>query len=175
MSGFDRTHIFVGSYIWELPLARKAQGWQRKALHGWQVSGITSFQSGNPITPGISGDRAGTGGGGQRPNLVGPVTRLMTLARWFNTEAFSVPALGTFGSAGRSLVRGPGINDWDVSFSKRTELKENVSLQFRAEFFNLFNHAQFSGVGGTVASATFGQVVSARDPRITQLGLRLVF
>ncbi|MBI3693343.1 MAG: TonB-dependent receptor [Acidobacteria bacterium] len=175
MSGFDRTHIFVGSYVWELPLARKAQGWQRKALHGWQISGITNFQSGNPITPGVSGDRAGTGGGGQRPNLIGAVTRIMTLARWFNTDAFALPALGTFGNAGRALVRGPGINDWDVSFSKRTELKENVSLQFRAEFFNLFNHAQFSGVGATVGSATFGQVVSARDPRITQLGMRLLF
>ena len=107
--------------------------------------------------------------------MLGPITRVMTLARWFNTDVFSVPALGAFGNAGRSLVRGPGVNDWDVSFSKRTELKENVTLQFRAEFFNFFNHAQFSGVGGTVGSATFGQVVSARDPRITQLGMRLMF
>jgi len=175
LSSFDRTHIFVGSYIWELPLGRKARGWQRKALNGWQVSGITNFQSGNPLTPGISGDRAGTGGGGQRPNVLGPITRVMTLAQWFNTDVFSVPALGAFGNAGRSLVRGPGVNDWDVGFSKRTELKENVTLQFRGEFFNFFNHAQFSGVGGTVGSATFGQVVSARDPRITQLGMRLMF
>ena len=70
---------------------------------------------------------------------------------------------------------GPGINNWDLSFSKRTELTERVLLQLRAEFFNLFNHAQFSGVGTTFAAGTFGQVTSARDPRIGQLGLRLLF
>ncbi|MCC6391747.1 MAG: hypothetical protein IT167_14200, partial [Bryobacterales bacterium] len=69
----------------------------------------------------------------------------------------------------------PGINNWDLSFSKRTDLRENIALQFRAEFFNLFNHTQWSGVGTTLAAGTFGQVTSARDPRITQFGLRLVF
>src|SRR5262249_31646865 len=158
MSSFDRTHIFLGSYVWELPPALRARGWRRQARHGWQISGITSLQSGNPLTPGISGDRAGTGGGGQRPNLTGPVTRLITLARWFNTDAFAVPALGAFGNAGRALVRGPGINDWDVSFSKRTELREKMALQFRAEFFNLFNHAQFSAVRTPVRSPPFCQL-----------------
>ncbi|MBO0798198.1 MAG: hypothetical protein J2P31_05195 [Blastocatellia bacterium] len=73
------------------------------------------------------------------------------------------------------MARGPGINNWDVSFSKRTAIRENVSLQFRAEFFNLFNHTQWSGVSASLSSANFGRVTSARDPRITQLGLRLVF
>jgi len=72
-------------------------------------------------------------------------------------------------------VRGPGVNNWDISIAKRTALAENVTLQFRAEFFNLFNHSQFLGVGTTVGAGTFGQVVSARDPRITQLALRLIF
>ena len=73
------------------------------------------------------------------------------------------------------MIVGPGINDWDVSFSKRTAITESILLQFRAEFFNLFNHPQWSGVGATLGSATFGQVTSARDPRIGQLGLRLLF
>ncbi|HWB98925.1 MAG TPA: hypothetical protein VG672_19585, partial [Bryobacteraceae bacterium] len=115
------------------------------------------------------------GGGTQRPNLTGPVTRQETLAAWFNTNVFAIPALGTFGNAGRSLVRGPGINNWDLSFSKRTTIRENIMLQFRGEFFNLFNHTQYSGVATTVGAATFGQVTSARDPRITQFGLRLLF
>jgi hypothetical protein len=72
-------------------------------------------------------------------------------------------------------VRGPGIFNSDLSFSKATDLRENVRLQFRAEFFNIFNHTQWASVGASVGSSTFGQVVSARDPRITQLGLRLTF
>ncbi|MBI4876681.1 MAG: TonB-dependent receptor [Acidobacteria bacterium] len=175
LSGFDRRHMLVTSYVWEMPFGRKAGGWQRKVLGGWQISGISSFQSGNPLTMGITGDRAGTGAGGQRPNVVAPLTRPKQLSQWFSTNSFAVPALGQFGNAGRGLVAGPGINNWDLSFSKRTALREGLSLQFRAEFFNLFNHAQFSGVGTTVGSATFGQVTSARDPRIGQLGLRLLF
>jgi len=175
LSSFDRRHMLITSYIWELPFGRKTQGWQRKAFGGWQISGISSFQSGNPITMFISGDRAGTGGGSQRPNVVAPLTVPKQLGQWFSTNSFAVPALGQFGNAGRSIVIGPGINNWDLSFSKRTDLRERISLQFRAEFFNLFNHSQFSGVGTTVGAGTFGQVTSARDPRIGQLGLRLLF
>ena len=86
---------------------RGLKGWQRKAFHGWQISGISSFQSGNPLTMTISGDRAGVGGSAERPNLNGPVERLHTLSSWFTTSVFSIPALGTFGNAGRALVRGP--------------------------------------------------------------------
>lgn len=174
-ASFDRTHVLTASWVWEVPFTQALQGWRRTAFHGWQFSGIASFWSGNPLTIGISGDRAGVGTGGQRPDVVGAAARIKSLSRWFTTEAFALPALGTFGNAGRSLVRGPGVNNWDVSFAKRTQLAENVMLQFRAEFFNLFNHSQFSGVGTTVGAGTFGQVVSARDPRITQLGLRLLF
>ncbi|HEU0141187.1 MAG TPA: carboxypeptidase regulatory-like domain-containing protein [Bryobacteraceae bacterium] len=175
ISSFDRRHMLIASYIWEIPFAKSTTGWKRKVLDGWQISGISSFQSGNPLTIGITGDRAGTGAGGQRPNLIAPVDRPRELSQWFSTSSFALPAQGTFGNAGRSLVTGPGINNWDVSFSKRTDLTESVSLQFRAEFFNLFNHAQWSGVGTTFGTGTFGQVTSARDPRIGQLGLRLLF
>lgn len=175
VSSFDRTHVLTASWVWELPFAKATEGLTRKVFDGWQISAIASFHSGNPLTIGIFGDRAGVGTGGQRPNVVGEATRLKMLARWFNTDAFAIPAQGTFGNAGRSLVRGPGINNWDISFAKRTPLRENVVLQFRAEFFNLFNHSQFAGVGTTVGAGTFGQVTSARDPRISQLGLRLIF
>jgi hypothetical protein len=128
-----------------------------------------------PLTVTVPGDRAGIGGGGQRPDVVGPLTIEKTLARWFSTTAFGNPALGTFGTAGRSLIRGPGINNWDISFIKRTDFTERVSMQFRAEFFNLFNHTQFAGVNTSFGAPAFGQVTSARDPRITQLALRLLF
>jgi hypothetical protein len=175
LSGFDRRHMFVASYVWEIPFGQKLSGWQKKVLAGWQISGISSFQTGNPFTVGISPDRAGTGGGGQRADVVGPLSTPKQLSQWFSTSAFALPALGTFGNEGRNAIAGPGINDWDVSFSKRTAIKESITLQFRAEFFNLFNHPQWSGVGATFGSATFGQITSARDPRIGQLGLRLLF
>jgi hypothetical protein len=90
------------------------------------------------------------------------------------------PALGTFGNLGRNVVRAPGFANWDVSFSKKAELFRTandhpVQLQFRGEFFNLFNHTQWSGVSAAVGAANFGQITSARDPRLTQLGLRLIF
>ncbi|MCZ2078198.1 MAG: hypothetical protein LC130_24770 [Bryobacterales bacterium] len=175
LSNFDRRHMLIASYIWELPFARNLRGWQRKALHGWQISGITNFQTGNPFSIGISPDRAGTGGGGQRADIVSPVTVSKQKLAWFSTGSFALPALGAFGNSGRNIITGPGINNWDLSFSKRTDLRENIALQFRAEFFNLFNHTQWSGVGSTLAAGTFGQVTSARDPRITQFGLRLLF
>jgi hypothetical protein len=175
LANADRSHVLISSYVWELPIARSPTGWRRAALQGWQLAGIASAQSGNPLTITINPDRAGIGMTGQRPNVLAPIERLGSIARWVNTEAFAVPAAGTFGTAGRSLVRGPGILNLDVSCTKKIIFTERISLQFRGEFFNLLNHTQFSGVGTTVASGTFGQVTSARDPRIAQLGLRLVF
>jgi outer membrane receptor protein involved in Fe transport len=174
LSGFDRTHVLVLSYVYELPLFRTTSGFLKHILGGWQISGISRFESGTPFSITIPGDLAGVGTNGQRPNLTGPIKLEKTQLRWFS-GSFALPAQGTFGSLGRNVVRGPGINNWDVSFSKRTAIRENISLQFRAEFFNLFNHTQWAGVSASLGSANFGQITSARDPRITQLGLRLIF
>lgn len=175
LSSFDRTHVLALSYIYELPFLKGSKGLTRKAFYGWQLSGISRFESGTPATVTIPADRAGVGGGAQRPDLVAPITVDKTLARWFSTSSFANPALGSFGSAGRGLFRAPGINNWDVSFIKRTEISERVAMQFRAEFFNLFNHTQWAGINTSLGAAAFGQVTSARDPRITQLALRLLF
>ena len=175
LSGFDRTHMLIMSYVWELPFARHAQGWRARGLGGWELSGINSYQSGLPGTVAGNIDWAGIGRTGQRPNVVGVATPIKTFARWFDTAAFAAPALGTFGNAGRSLVRAPGMNNWNLAAIKKMQLRENMRLQFRAEFFNIFNHTQYSGVGTTFGAASFGQVTAALDPRITQLALRLNF
>lgn len=174
-SSFDRMHVLVLSYVYELPFAQTSRGLTKALFNGWQISGINSFQSGTPLTITIPSDRAGVGSASQRPDIVGSLMTPHTLQQWFSPGSFALPALGTFGNAGRGLVRGPGINNWDVSFSKRFPIKEQVSFQFRAEFFNLLNHTQYSGVGTSLGAATFGQVTSARDPRITQLAIRLQF
>ncbi len=179
LSGFDRTHVLVLSYVYELPGLKGTAPVVKHAFGGWQVSGISRFESGTPLTVTVPGDRAGTGSGGQRPDATGPIVMERTLQQWF-TGSFATPALGTFGSLGRGVVRGPGISNWDVSFSKKTELfrtgnDQPVQLQFRAEFFNLFNHTQYAGVSTALGAANFRQVTSARDPRLTQLALRLLF
>lgn len=175
LASFSRTHVFTASYVWEIPFARNFNTWRRKVFHGWQISGITSAQSGNPITPVISSDRAGVGGGAQRPNLTGSVRNIGAKVMWFDTSVFALPPPGTFGNEGRGIIPGPGFFNTDLSFAKNTPIHERLTLQFRAEFFNIFNHTQWAGVGATFGSGTFGQVTSARDPRITQLALRLVF
>lgn len=175
ISSFDRSHVFVLSYVYEIPFGQQLKGFSRALLQGWQISGITSIQTGNPLTISVPGDTAGVGGGTQRANVSGPVDMPKTLAEWFDTSAFSSPARGTFGNSSRSIVRGPGFHNWDVSISKWFTLHENIRAQFRGEFFNIWNHTQWAGVNSSFGSAAFGQVTSARDPRITQLGLRLVF
>jgi hypothetical protein len=176
LSAFDRRHIFVLSYVYPLPFWQQQNTWYQKAFGGWQLSGITTIQSGMPLNIGIQGDRAGTGTGNQRPNLVGDWRAGGgTEKRWFNTDAFALPALGTFGNLGRNAVIGPGMNNWDISMQKYFSFTERWKLQARAEAFNAPNHLQYWGVATTVGASNFGQVTSATDPRTFQFALKLLF
>ena len=94
VSSFDRPHVLVLSYIYELPFARNSTGLTRALLQGWQLSGITRFESGTPLNVTIPGDRAGTGSGGQRPDVIAPIELEKSFARWFSTSSFANPALG---------------------------------------------------------------------------------
>ena len=176
----DRTHMFSFNYVWEMPFFKGRQGPAAAILRGWQVSGITSFQSGLPLTVTQPGDVANFGGGtgGQRPDLVGDPHegRGASLARYFNVDAFRqvTRPLG-IGTAPIGAVRGPGINNFDVSLFKNVAPKEGMRLQVGAEFFNVLNHAQFEGVGVGLGSPTFGTVTDARDPRVVQLRARFSF
>ncbi len=173
---YDRRHIFVFSYIYPLPFWRGQEAWYKKALGGWQLSGVTTIQSGRPLNLGITGDRAGNGGSAQRPDVVGDWSKdAGTRLRWFAPEAFAVPALGTFGNLGRNALTGPGTNNWDVSVQKQFVITERVRTEFRAEFYNAPHHFSYYGVDTTVGRATFGQVNAAGDPRILQFGLRLSY
>ncbi len=176
LSSFDRRHIFVFSYVYSLPFWRAQNLWYEKALGGWQLSGVTTLQRGLPLNLGIQPDRAGTGGGGQRPDVVGDWwTGERSARQWFNTSAFALPALGAFGNLGRNVVIGPGTNNWDVSLQKAFKLSERARTEFRAEFYNAPHHFSYFGVGSTLGSANFGQVTSATDPRTLQFALRVEF
>jgi hypothetical protein len=170
--GFDRTHNLVVNYIYELPFLKNRHDAVGRIFGGWEISGITTVSSGPVASPGISTGRNGLA---TRPNLVGDVEGARTVQQWFNTAAFAEPAPGFFGNAGRNIIREPGTHKWDMSFFKNNRITESVNLQFRAEFFNIFNHASFNGINTTFGSGAFGSVTSARDPRIVQFGLKLGF
>ncbi len=189
-NGSDRTHVFVANYLYELPSLGRRLGWKPAAavLDGWQISGITSFVSGGPFTPGFSTtDNHEITGSSEsaRIDVIGNgKVSSPTFLRAFNTDAFAMPAVGTFGTAGYNILRGPGLNNWDFSLSKRFHLKsETRYILVRGEFYNAWNHTQFSGVDSTARfqpngaqiNATFGQYNAARDPRRVQISGRFMF
>lgn len=188
---FDQTHVFVLSYSYRLPDLAFAQnsGVARSVFHGWNLSGITTFASGFPsgisfaYSDGV--DRTG-GGDAQRVwMLQNPVLARgdRSITKWFNTAAFGAPGRNEFGDAPRDVFRGPGISSFDVTFGKDFKITERFNLQFRSEFYNLFNHTQYDGVDSTARfdsqgrqiNARFGQVISARPAREIQFSLRLQF
>ena len=178
LSSFDHRHRFVGSFVYELPFARKFSGRTEKLLAGWQVSSIVTLQSGAPFTVNLGVDRANIGAGpAQRPNLLRDqnLSSGRTPERWLDTSAFSLPNQFTFGNAGRNIVFGPGLNNVDLSLQKETRISERVLVKFRAEAFNALNHPNLDVPNRIAFSPTFGRIFSAEPPRQIQFGLKLEF
>jgi len=185
LSDFDVRHRLVSSYTYELPFGQSkpfladVAGIMKLLVSGWQLNGITSFQSGFPLNI-IAADTSGAGSFTVlRANRVkdGNLSSgERTIQRYFDITAFEAPRPGTFGNGGRNTIIGPGINNWNFSLLKNTVVGEKKTLQFRAEFFNGFNHPQFFAPGNSVSSpATFGRINSARSPRSIQFGLKFNF
>jgi hypothetical protein len=188
-SMFDARHRLVLSYQWSLPWFRQAHSWYQHALGNWQVNGITTFMSGTPFTVFDSHDVSLQGGAPEitgfsanRPNLIGdPNSGPHTVTEWFNTAAFQQLApnpnspVQQFGNEGRNVVQGPGFQQWDFSAFKNMHFAEAKDLQFRAEFFNLFNHPNFRLPDSDISSPTFGQIQEALPPRLIQLALKFMF
>jgi hypothetical protein len=206
LSLFDARNRFVFSYLWNLPVPNY-QGFKGKALNGWAVSGITTFQSGFPIRLGSQADQElmnsfdfelpgkpdiispfqigdprksgfcaiGTGPGTGSPCQGGNY--------YFNPNGFALPALTPqstpaqlLGDAGRTICCGPGIDNFDFALHKTTPVTESTSIEFRTEFFNIFNHTQFLNPDGTITDgADFGKVKRTRDPREIQFALKFLF
>jgi Carboxypeptidase regulatory-like domain/TonB-dependent Receptor Plug Domain len=188
-SNLDRRHIAFVNFIYEVPFLKNSSNKLLKStVGGWQVSGIVSIQSGNPINiteGGISYDPvAGTGNitntlpnSNNRPNVNGSVRTPHTVNSWFDTSAFSDTAAGLFGNFPRNSVYGPGRQNWNLAFFKSFVFSEDRGsrLELRAETFNTFNHTQFKDVSNTFSASNFGAVTTAHDPREIQLGVKLIF
>jgi outer membrane receptor protein involved in Fe transport len=179
---FDVRNRFSGSFVWLLPFGKGQKfgsHWSSVIEHmlgGWQVNGILSLQSGLPITPVLGFDNSNTGSLQDRPNVTrDPNNGPRTVQKWFDTGAFELPPQFSYGNSGKNIIDGPPIKSFDFSVFKNWNIVEKISLQFRAEFFNLTNTPQFNPPGTTFGTASFGVISSAGDPRQIQFGLKLIF
>jgi hypothetical protein len=169
----------VASYSWLMPIDRLFSSAPRRLTEGWNLSGITRFATGFPITVSQSGDLALTGFSFDFPNYLGGVVKSNPRASsghtFFNKSAFSTEQVGVIGNSNPRPIYGPGIINTDAGVSKTTKINERYSFQLRGEFFNLFNRAQFTTVQGNFASSQFGQITAASPGRIGQVSAKFLF
>jgi hypothetical protein len=171
-SSFDVTHRFASSFNYALPLS--TLGGPRFLVEGWQINGIVTLQSGQPFTPFISVFDPYRNESFNRPNVVGDPNANVPDGLAFNPAAFAAPAPGTFGNAGRNIVRGDGFQSVDLSIFKRIPIADSASVELRGEFVNSFNNVNFQGPDVNLASNP-GVFRAAAQPRIVQLGAKLTF
>jgi hypothetical protein len=190
LAAFDVTHSFVVSYNYHLPLDKL---WRPNRLSsGWTITGVTRFSTGLPVFLREPDDHSllGTSYSGPTSNTVDepnfiPGSLNITDPRkadeasgrnpYFNKSLFSKEAIGQLGNASRRFFHGPGLNNWDMGLVKDLRITEEKTLQFRAEFFNMFNHTQFANPNGSIRSSTFGFVTGAHAPRIGQVAIKFLF
>jgi hypothetical protein len=201
-SGLDRSQIAFVNFIYDIPFLKNSSSKLLKStVGGWQVSGIVTLQTGEPIhiseggihncaqtssasDPKCAGSLLGTGNissiipnADNRPNISGSVSYPKTAKSWFAKGAFSPTAAGTWGNLPFNSIRGPGRQNWNVALFKSFLFSESrgSKLEFRAEFFNVFNHTEFNNVSNSFTNGDFGAITSAHDPREIQLGLKAYF
>jgi len=185
LSDFDARHRFVLSGIYLLPLKWDRNGFSRRLAEGWSIAPIVNLQSGNPFSPIDPTTNPSSLLTFDRPNLVPgqPLTLPNpTPSQWLNKAAFALAPAGTFGNAGRNILTAPGFEDIDFAIAKNTAIRERLSLQIRAEAFNLFNHPNFAQPANNFAGANYGQITATRtargdlgSSRQLQLGMKLIF
>jgi hypothetical protein len=164
--------VFSGTY--NLP------GRRWTLTRGWHLQAIGTMQSGTPLSAIVSADVSGTGSPiMNRPNLVGnPNISNPTPSRFFDPAAFQIPEDGTFGNSGRNVIIGPGIRNVDLALARSFRMSDTTRAQFRADFYNAFNHPNFVApptMQNFADSSDFGALFVARSPRIVQLGLKFLW
>ena len=180
-ASFDRRHIFVATYDYRLPFFKTMNGVGKAVLYGWEVSGITRFQSGGYFTP-----TANTAIGTRRADYLGgavlvsdsgapALTCTGVCIPWVNTTAFAAAPPTRRGTAGVGIIQGPPLKTWDISARKQFAINERFNLRLQADFFNIFNRANFRSPAVVVTNGGFGSVTSAGPARNIQFGLKLNF
>jgi hypothetical protein len=190
----NQPYVLVANYVYDLPFFKDQRGVIGHILGGWEWSGITTLDSGTSTYIRQNYDPFNSqryAGAGTYPGGIGidydtapprsdvvygmPLGGNNSRFEWFNQAAFA-DAIGHFGNQGRGLLLTPGIENWDMAAIRNFKIKERASLQFRGEFFNTFNHTNFTGLGTNVdTTSTFGKLTSTHNPRTIQLGAKLYF
>lgn len=182
-AGYDRTHTFVQSYIYELPFGANKRWLQsgigRWVLGDWQINGILSAYSGQPLDIRISNASLNSPGNNNRPNMLGKPTVLGAIGsgkKFFDVSAFAAPTANTYGTTGRNILHGPKLVNLDLSLFRKFRVNERVGGEFRFESFNFTNTPHFERPASTLGNADFGEVNSAlADQRLIQFGLKITF
>ncbi|HWC75941.1 MAG TPA: TonB-dependent receptor [Blastocatellia bacterium] len=174
-ASFDRRHIFVTTYQYQIPLFRNWKGIQGAILAGWEVSGITRLQTGQYLTM-----RGNTSIGTRRADYIGldaelPFSYLQGPAKWFNTAAFRTAPDTRRGNSGVGVVEGPGRHLWDLSLRKKFSITESKSIQIQGDFFNAFNQTNLNNPNTTVTDQAFGTINGSAPGRNIQVGLKFNF
>jgi hypothetical protein len=186
VSDFNRSHVFVVSYLWDIPKPATSNKFVNYALGGWELTGIVTAETGLPFTifagkdisqTGLNVDRGVYLGGNPTGNTA---CHSAPCVSWLNTAAFGLPAAGTVGNVGKSALVGPGLFNWDIGAFKNFAITERWRVQLRGEFFNTLNHTNLTNASNnypnfTVNSGGFGTITNAYDPRILQLALKVFF
>ena len=176
----DRTHILAISSVWMIPSPRVNQALDA-VIGGWQLTGIYTASTGSPLAVRAGVDRSLNGQNLDTADLIGDWriqddrSRGEEMQRWFNTSAFALPALGTVGTSGVNIVRGPAASNLDLAMFKNFAIKERFRFQFRAEFFNALNHTVLGNPNTALTNANFGRILSTGTPRVGELGLKFSF
>ncbi len=198
-SSLNTPQIFIANYIYQLPFYTAQHGFTGHVLGGWEVSGITSVETGQSATvtqavdpfaciapannpngciagtyPGGLGISSPNGSIAPRADQIAPVSRPKQLNQFFSTSSFS-QAVGHFGTSSNGSFVGPGFQNWDLGAIKNVQIGERYKFQLRGEFFNAFNHTNYSGVDSNLNDANFGQVTSTHLPRRIQIGAKVYF
>lgn len=201
----DIRHRNVLSYIYELPFYKSQNGFAGKVLGGWQLSGVTVLETGIPFNITEPTDRSLSGAGSDRPDVVGTgqlqffdprntnasnggpnrsfngtgggtaTAATNPFFRRVGSGTSLAAGAGRFGTLGRNVFHGPGDVTFDMTLMKRTRIGEGKIIEFRSEFFNIFNHANFGNPNGNIGSVNFGRITTTRDPRLIQFGLKFTF
>ncbi|MGH9326290.1 MAG: carboxypeptidase regulatory-like domain-containing protein, partial [Terriglobia bacterium] len=183
VSDFNVPQNFVLNYFWQLPSPQ--HGLAKRLLGGWSTTGIWTWQSGFPLDINSGSDTSYSLGesnvyGYDQAQQIAPWqyttgSRGQRVREWFTTNAFAKPLPNSFGNVGRNTLIGPGTFNVDFAIHRTFSLSERFKLQYRAELFNLLNNTQLNNPATELIDRTFGQITSARDPRIIQMALKLTF
>ncbi|HUA15508.1 MAG TPA: TonB-dependent receptor [Verrucomicrobiae bacterium] len=187
-SVLDRTQIAFFNFVYDIPFLRNSSNrFLKTVVGGWELSGIVTAETGPPLNLGVNSHNVASvfpgGDVGNRPDVSGGIAYPHTVSQWFNPAAFSAPTAGNWGSLGFDALRAPGRDNWNLSLFKNFVLNEarGSAFQFRAESFNVWNHTQFGapgqngGISTNFGAGNFGAVTNAYDPRVFQLGAKLIF